>query len=104
MIRTALEQIQWARKHEGTYSSKDPLLIIQDKLRAMRDNKDNASALSTMDLKRLNKITNDSLNRLRLYDYGIDIETNEQLRRDAMEPLYKLKDWLKEYEGISRSS
>jgi hypothetical protein len=97
MIEIALKQIQWARKYEGTYSSKDPLLIVQDKLRAIRDDGDNAPTLSPMDLKHLNKITNDSLSRLRSYDYGMTIEINEELRRDAIEPLYRLKDWLKEY-------
>jgi len=32
-----LEQIGWARQHGGKYTNYDPLLITQDRLRAMRD-------------------------------------------------------------------
>ena len=32
-----LDQIKWARYHEGSFSHMDPLLLTQEKLRRMRD-------------------------------------------------------------------
>ena len=60
-IGDCLEQIKWARYHKGEYSSSDPILITQKKLRAIRDDKE-AEPLNVYDIALLLESTRLSQN------------------------------------------
>ena len=88
-VRQALEQIDWARHRGGSYSSGDPLLIVQKKLREARNAKLLTVDLSQYEIGLLAIATKDSLNYVGNYDYGT-LETAEKQRNETLEPIYDL--------------
>jgi hypothetical protein len=85
-MTTALEQVEWQRYHEGSYSNSDPLLTVKDKLKDRKE-------LNLIDIQTLINITDRSIKYLGKYDYGSDVDS-EKLRQDAMQPLFNLRDEL----------
>lgn len=96
-VSVALKQIEWARYREGTYSGKDPLLIIQSKLRNIR--KGEKETLNSTDIQTLIKITDASIKHIGKYEYGSNTDS-EGLRQFAMEPLFKLRTELIRFQGV----
>ncbi|MHC4616926.1 MAG: caspase family protein [Planctomycetota bacterium] len=93
-IETLLEQIRWRRYHDGSYSSKDSLLAIRDKLRRMRSRSHAAGIvddeLSIDELRVLFNVTSENIKHVASYDYGMPPVKAESQRQATMGPSLRI--------------
>jgi hypothetical protein len=94
IIWTLLDQIRWQRSRDGSYSHDDPLLLTQEKLRKIRDGKEQADILDKTDLAMLKQSLVNSIRKIDGYDYKMDAIESARQRSESLAPLLAAMEWI----------
>ena len=87
-IAACLEQVKWKRYRDGSYSSSDPYLAVQDTLRSMRSGDD--IALGKAELLLLLQATTESIRYIQKHTHLPETLSTAQALRDE---LHQMAHW-----------